>query len=180
MWTRIFDAAVVRAMGCAATMVCAGICLCDQKYSRQVATNQASCTAIRCAEDYNSLGRVRQDILAVRRTTRLLLELGCPGIQTPYSLCFVLSAFFFKPTYIGIACHFFCGCMYHFRVAEHVKICQSASLTYTGPGLVAGHCGNIMAHTKDMYDATDEMYDVLFDGEDEICYICFSDLRRNR
>jgi len=69
--------------------------------------------------------------------------------------------------------------MYHFHVAEHVKICRNANLTYTGLGLVEGHCSIIIAHIKGMYHATDAMYDVLFDGEDEICYICFFDLRRN-
>ena len=70
--------------------------------------------------------------------------------------------------------------MYRFRTEERVKIRPSASLAYTGPGLHAGHCGVIMAHTKGMYYPNDEMYDVLFDGEDKVRYIGFSDLRRNR
>jgi len=70
--------------------------------------------------------------------------------------------------------------MYRFRVQEHVKIRPSANLTYTSPGLQMGHCGVIIAHTTGMYHPTDEMYDVLFEGEHEIRYVCFSDLLRNR
>jgi len=68
--------------------------------------------------------------------------------------------------------------MYHFRIADCVKLIPLANLTFTESGLHSGHCGHIVAYTTGMYDPVDEMYDVIFEGESHVRYICFSDLQR--
>jgi len=68
--------------------------------------------------------------------------------------------------------------MYYFRVNDRVKLAPSANLTFTEPGLSVGQCGRIAAYTPGMYDPVDEMYNVIFEGESFVRYICFSDLQR--
>lgn len=55
---------------------------------------------------------------------------------------------------------------------------KGANLSFTPSGLKEMHAGAIADFTKGMFDKTDEMYDVLFDGETQIRYILFSDLQR--
>jgi len=67
---------------------------------------------------------------------------------------------------------------YRLRRQERVMLRKGANLSFTTSGLRSMHTGVIVDFTAGMFDKTDEMYDVLFDGEDESRYILFSDLQR--
>jgi hypothetical protein len=71
--------------------------------------------------------------------------------------------------------------MYVFRKHDRVSLVVGADLTFvTGPGLREKHCGVIVDYTAGMYEPSNEMYSVRFDGETEIRYILRSDIRRQQ
>ena len=70
--------------------------------------------------------------------------------------------------------------MYAFRKNDRVSLIVGADLTFTSPGLREKHRGVIVDYTQGMYDPSNEMYSVRFDGETEIRYILRSDMQRQQ
>jgi len=70
--------------------------------------------------------------------------------------------------------------MYVFRRGDRVSLVAGADLTFvTNPRPREKHCGFIVDYTAGMYEPSNEMYSVLFDGETEIRYILRSDMQRH-
>jgi len=68
--------------------------------------------------------------------------------------------------------------MYVFSKLDRVSLVIGAELLFvTSPGLREKHRGIIVDYTAGMYEPSNEMYSVCFDGEMEIRYILCSDMQ---